>query len=626
MSNTLPLAKPFPTAHDDPMTSNATRHTLPSNYSPSISSDVKTQSAPFRAALHAFSQTSSKDRASTTRDVNAIAAVTAASTATLGKEKEKDTKSPDGAYLKPQPGKFSLDEAEVSEASSTLGTTYPPARSREQSPSHVAALLATKPRVTPTQEISARTTYRSSSRRPSPLHSVEDLSLTQPTDVKPIGDANTLIKLFESNQTQTPAPIVHSVRYTNKVTLPTKRMEPVKSVSRSVSSTPLSLRPIPNPPVRVRGNTTSSIKGTSVAAATKPAAVKPRESTRESKTSTRTREVSAQIVPDFPSPGRIEDILPLDGPQDIHRSTVATIRVSQKSEFSAGDPTEEFLDTVTAGLRSRPSRSPARPALPKRYTEPADLPLTRSMTINSQPALTSQQSSRETVDPVRPVRKSMRSSDSYIPQLTVDSLANAMVASSLASSRAPSPSKPPPLPPPRRHGKHSFIHHRHGQEESRTPSPAKVLRQTMREPLKSEDEDDSRKHRSHRMRKHPNKHHEGDRKRYRNQVTERERKRYEGVWAANRGILLDADASNAVANIVVRDIWKRSRLPDDVLEEIWDLVDNQGVSRLERDEFVVGMFLIDQRLRGNKLPFKVSDSIWFSVRNLSGVNLPRGRP
>ena len=146
----------------------------------------------------------------------------------------------------------------------------------------------------------------------------------------------------------------------------------------------------------------------------------------------------------------------------------------------------------------------------------------------------------------------------------------------------------------------------------------------MREPLKSDDEDELRKHRSHRVRKHINKHHEGDRKRYRNEVTERERKRYEGVWAANKG-LLDANSSTAVTNIVVRDIWKRSRLPDDVLEEVWDLVDTQGMGKLEREEFVVGLFLIDQRLKGNKLPFKVSDSIWSSVRRLSGINVPRNR-
>ena len=129
------------------------------------------------------------------------------------------------------------------------------------------------------------------------------------------------------------------------------------------------------------------------------------------------------------------------------------------------------------------------------------------------------------------------------------------------------------------------------------------------------------------VRKHPNKHHEGTRKRWRDAITERERKRYEGVWAANKGILLpnyagrgsgveDDDPSQDVANLVVREIWSRSRLPEHVLEEVWALVDGREVGRLTRVEFVVGLWLVDQRLRGRKLPTRVSDSVWTSARGL----------
>lgn len=180
------------------------------------------------------------------------------------------------------------------------------------------------------------------------------------------------------------------------------------------------------------------------------------------------------------------------------------------------------------------------------------------------------------LEPITPGRSITRSSDSYMPQLTVDSLANAMVASSLASSRAPSPTKPAP-PLGRRRGKsHSMFQHHISQEQiARTPSPAKVMRHTLREPPKSDDEVNYR-NKSHLIRNHPHKHREGDRKRYRNEVTERERKRYEGVWAANKGLLTNAESPDAVLNIVVRDIWRRSRLPNDALEEIWDLVDRKG--------------------------------------------------
>lgn len=150
------------------------------------------------------------------------------------------------------------------------------------------------------------------------------------------------------------------------------------------------------------------------------------------------------------------------------------------------------------------------------------------------------------------------------------------------------------------------------------------------------------KHKKKRLvRKHPNKHHEGDRKRWRDAVTERERKRYEGLWAANKGLhcSLSRDEEitfrkipsqriqaqellqDQISNIVAKDIWTRSRLPDSTLEMVWDLVDNDNVGRLGREEFVVGMWLIDQRLRGRKLPVKVSESVWASVRSLQGIKI-----
>lgn len=162
-----------------------------------------------------------------------------------------------------------------------------------------------------------------------------------------------------------------------------------------------------------------------------------------------------------------------------------------------------------------------------------------------------------------------------------------------------------------------------------------------------EDEDPYSKHKKKRfVRKHPNKHHEGDRKRWRDAVTQTERKRYEGVWAANKGICVEytskeldllathpeskeaekirVSVGDQVADIVARDIWLRSRLPVHELEQVWDLVDNQQRGRLCRDEFVVGLWLIDQRLKGRKIPVKVTDSVWNSVRLLSGIKVRKG--
>ncbi|KAK5167702.1 Increased rDNA silencing protein [Saxophila tyrrhenica] len=233
------------------------------------------------------------------------------------------------------------------------------------------------------------------------------------------------------------------------------------------------------------------------------------------------------------------------------------------------------------------------------------------------------------------------------PSMTGDQLADAMVAGSLASSRAPSPRKMDPPPPPTRRHKHIA-----NLGFSRTPSPTKSgMRHTMRKE-ESESSDDSDelhpygKHKKKRhLRKHPNKHHEGDRKRWRDAVTERERKRYEGVWAANKGLhcsftleeqmkfrkspksqqTVDVReaAADQVSNIIARDIWNRSRLPPAELETVWDLVDTGGIGRLNREEFVVGMWLIDQRLKGRKLPVKVSGTVWASVKGLQGIKIKK---
>jgi hypothetical protein len=113
-------------------------------------------------------------------------------------------------------------------------------------------------------------------------------------------------------------------------------------------------------------------------------------------------------------------------------------------------------------------------------------------------------------------------------------------------------------------------------------------------------------------------------------VTERERKRYEGLFASNRGLLLPPTMPNDISNIVVRDLWCRSRLPQSELEAIWNLATSTGPGQptppktsLCKEEFVVGLWLIDQRLKGRKLPVKVSDTVWASVKGLHGIKIKK---
>ncbi|PLN76485.1 hypothetical protein BDW42DRAFT_20435 [Aspergillus taichungensis] len=225
-----------------------------------------------------------------------------------------------------------------------------------------------------------------------------------------------------------------------------------------------------------------------------------------------------------------------------------------------------------------------------------------------------------------------------------EALSDAIVASSLAARHSQARKVPPAPPPQRRPGARPVLHlHAPGQRDRSTPaSPASSLRKTLRSDGLDEENDEHSHHRHphkpHFIRKHPHKHHEGDRKKWRGEVTEKERRRYEGVWAANKGLLIPAkeqmgssdryppDASEMVANVIVRDIWSRSRLPRRTLQEIWDLVDRQDIGLLTREEFVVGMWLIDQQLKGHKLPSTVPASIWDSVRDPSGIKLRKLPP
>lgn len=279
---------------------------------------------------------------------------------------------------------------------------------------------------------------------------------------------------------------------------------------------------------------------------------------------------------------------------------------SASSSYVSALDTFSRKSTIENTFQSKPRRT----SQPNSVPTPSALP---NNTITLPPLLSHNPSFRHSIgsNPMRPTL-----------QLTASSLANAIVASSLASSRAPSPTKISRIPPlPRRHSKHSFFHH--DSHSSRTPSPPKGLRHTMRGPVHSSDEETPHAKRPSRIiKKHPHKHAEGDRKRWRDVITERERKRYEGLWAANRGVLvppLVPDAHNCVHGLVVKDIWSRSQLSKEVLTEIWELVDRREDGVLERQEFVVGLWLVDQCLKGRKLPVQVSESVWGSVRVLTGI-------
>lgn len=333
----------------------------------------------------------------------------------------------------------------------------------------------------------------------------------------------------------------------------------------------------------------------------------------------------------------------------VERSRPPSTPSSFKSAKEEQEDEERLKPTVPPPRRSTARKTDPAPASKKlQPTTPIRIqPRTGSQKPNSvspMPSLSPTRrppSSTGTASPSVYHNNYQRESVKQITQhMTGESLSSAIMGAALAShsrnvSPAPRPMSVEPLFPPRKQ------HHHHHSPFHRSPSPQKQsppkstgkLRTTMRkEPSSSDDEDkvDKYKKKGTRImgikgRKHPNKHHEGTRKRWRDQITERERKRYEGVWAANKGLHIqspprapqDDDPSADVLNLVVREIWTRSRLPTHVLEEVWDLVDGRSIGRLNRYEFVVGLWLIDQRLKGRKLPVKVSDSVWQSARGVS---------
>ena len=532
----------------------------------------------------------------------------------------------------------SIDNHHTSKATHTSGTK------REQSPSHIAAVMAAA-RATPVHNQGLHSIVELDPYRPSPLHRHSDQPtsntpripyIRQAADDTPIAPTNALVQLYESIQNAEASTPQASQRNDDPLIVSPTPIRPPATRQLCI--------PIPEPcsygrPQEIpkyRGNITStSVANSSIGAAA--AAVKLAKPAAPRMKSSR--------VPEAPISKPIPSRMPVERSAFPKHQQHQEARETETPSSSSSSSYASALDKLTSPgmerleLRLHDGSNDVGPESQSADSQQNHLQTNTPATFlphkQAHPRPVYNKSSRSFHGPVyrstpSQLRPPTLSSASLVPQLTANSLANAMVASSLASSRAPSPTKP--HLPPKRHGKsHSLFHRSQSTEEmSRTPSPAKQMRQTLRVAKKSEEEEELYKaKRTHFMKKHPNKHHEGDRKRWRDSVSEAERKRYEGVWAANKNLLHTPEATatsqSPVLNIVVRDIWRRSRLPDDVLEEIWNLVDTAGGGALGKDEFVVGMWLIDQRLKGRKLPVRVSESVWGSVRMLSGIKFPKHR-
>lgn len=323
------------------------------------------------------------------------------------------------------------------------------------------------------------------------------------------------------------------------------------------------------------------------------------------------------------------------GPDRKIRTENSSVQPAKTGSGHGGHDEAPSPQPLTTSAVSSTSNSESKPQLPPRSAVPSidsirKAPLTDNLSLRASTPSTVSRSSQ-------PHHSNSSIVDEF-GSMNEESLSNAIVASSLASSRASPATVIPPPPPARRRARSRSIlqltHKNTESDSSRTPSPPKGMLQTLRGMPSEDDTDPHRRHRF--LHKHPHKHHEGDRKRWRQEITEKERKRYEGVWASNKGLFIPPGhgktsspkvaekwppPNECVLNLVVREIWCRSRLPTAVLGKVWDLVDHRQIGLLTKEEFVVGMWLIDQQLKGHKLPVKVPESVWDSVRYVTGIKL-----
>ncbi|KAI0549424.1 hypothetical protein F4679DRAFT_547076 [Xylaria curta] len=504
---------------------------------------------------------------------------------------------------------------------SHLLTPSKPTTGDPRSPSLIAATLAASrsvspsPKATPSVHTStpqvARDHRKGIAGDDSTVSSVTDLDLT--ADLSSIGPTNVLISLFERKEDDTDpvkkSPAVPSVKKGLRAGL--RPMTPPRVMSPVVSS-PSTGRDIVRvkSPLRDAQDAGLAISTSRFNPTRKPPLdTPPPKAVSRATTSVlspQPRQASSYRVVGGPSNTGAGSAAPPAAKPVKHRpNPVSRTRAHSVTSFggernpgtlvrrSSSSLSNDTFVSASSAPSPQPD-SPRRISSPQPSVEASQPPRPRSVNTASVPPLS---------------RPPLLQSSSNIP---LDSLTNAIVAGSLASARA-TPKKPP-TPPPRKQTPH--------------------MRQTLRVPRAKSDEEVNGISPQHKKKplgklssrkKHA--HHEGARRRWREVITARERQRYEGVWASNRGLLLDkpgaftgglqnADTSQLVANVVVRDIWARSRLPFDELAEVWDLVDTQGRGALDKVQFVVGLWLIDQRLRGRKLPRKVSESVWGSVKGV----------
>ncbi|KAK9357901.1 hypothetical protein V1504DRAFT_462846 [Lipomyces starkeyi] len=80
-------------------------------------------------------------------------------------------------------------------------------------------------------------------------------------------------------------------------------------------------------------------------------------------------------------------------------------------------------------------------------------------------------------------------------------------------------------------------------------------------------------------------------------ITPAQKEHYDSIFAT-----IDRDNRGFIGGDVAVPFFMTSKLPDDILAQIWDISDIRNTGELSKDEFAVAMYLVQQKLTGNELP------------------------
>ncbi|CAN6637962.1 EH domain-containing and endocytosis protein 1 [Trichomonascus vanleenenianus] len=113
-------------------------------------------------------------------------------------------------------------------------------------------------------------------------------------------------------------------------------------------------------------------------------------------------------------------------------------------------------------------------------------------------------------------------------------------------------------------------------------------------------------------------------------INPQERARFDSIFNS-----LDKSRKGLIGAEEVVPFLTTSKLPEDVLAQVWDLSDVHNTGQFSKSEFSIAMYLIQQKLQGKELPLSLPQSVLLSAtsnrdqagsRHSSVASLPTGAP